>query len=82
MSKVAIFLSAGQLALPAQSKHGKRNTHGLTTGDYRRLLSQLSQRPSSQRAFLRKLLRRALSTGAPARFPVTSRDVHNPVNPS
>jgi len=59
-----------------------RNTNGLTTEHYRRLLSELRLRPPSQRAFLRKLLSRALATGAPTHSPAVSHAVPNPVNPS
>jgi hypothetical protein len=41
-----------------------------TTADFRRLLSEMRLRPPSQRAFLRKLLKRAAVTGAPMASPV------------
>jgi hypothetical protein len=52
-----------------------------TTSDYRRILSDLRLRPPSQRAFLRKLLKRALLTGAPTVFPAVNRVVPDHVSP-
>jgi len=43
-----------------------------TTRDYRRLLANLRLRPSSQRAFLRRLLKRAAANGVTIEFPVQS----------
>jgi hypothetical protein len=44
----------------------------MTTDDYRRLLSELQLRPPSQRAFLRKFLKRAAASAIPVTFPVTT----------
>jgi hypothetical protein len=82
MSKVMTTFGEAPLALPVQYKNRKHNPCGWTTSDYRRLLSELRLRPLSQRAFLRKLLNRALANGAHTEFPVTNRVVPDPVSPS
>ena len=82
MSKVVTFSKADCFYLPEPDMRGKRNAHGLSTADFRRLLSELRLRPPSQRAFLRKLLSRALATGAPINFPVVDHAVHDPVGPT
>jgi hypothetical protein len=61
MSKVIAISGTDGLTLPQQNKNGKQNSQGLSTSDYRRLLSQLSLRPPTQRAFMRKLLTRAIA---------------------
>jgi len=43
-----------------------------TTAQYRKLLSEMRLRPASQRAFLRKLLKRAAVNGAIIEFPVAA----------
>jgi hypothetical protein len=43
-----------------------------TTRDYRRLLADLRLRPSSQRAFLRRFLKRAAVNGVTIEFPAQS----------
>jgi hypothetical protein len=68
--------------LPAPDMGKRRNAHGLSTDDFRRILTDLEQRPPSQRVFLRKLLHRALANGAPTKFPVTPHAVPDPVSPS
>jgi hypothetical protein len=60
----------------------RRNGNGLTTDHYRRLLAELKLRPPSHRAFLRKLLSRAILTGGPKHFPVITHAVFDPVSPS
>jgi hypothetical protein len=60
----------------------RRNGNGLTTDHYRRLLAELKLRPPSQRAYLRKLLSQAISTGRPTHFPVITHAVFDPVSPS
>jgi hypothetical protein len=82
MAKVISFYENDSLSLPAPDMAKKRNFQGLSTADFRRLLSELNRRPPSQRAFLRKLLSRAIANGAPTDFPVASRVVHDPVGPS
>jgi hypothetical protein len=82
MSKVIVMNETGGLILSAVDKSKKRNSQGLSTSDFRRILSDLRQRPPSQRAFLRKLLSRALATGAPTYFPVVNHAVPDPVHPS
>jgi hypothetical protein len=67
-------------SLPAPDMNKKRNALGMSTDDFRRILSDLRHRPPSQRVFLRKLLRRALASGA--KFPVVNPVVPDPVCPS
>jgi hypothetical protein len=68
--------------LPAPDMGKKRNAQGLSTNDFRQILSDLRDRPASQSAFLRKLLHRAIADGASSEFPVTSHVVPDPVSPS
>jgi hypothetical protein len=68
--------------LPAPDWSKKRNAQGLSTEDFRQILSDLRQRPTSQSAFLRKLLQRAIANGASTKFPVTNLAVPDPVSPS
>jgi hypothetical protein len=82
MSKVDTIFGAAPPSLPGPGNINRQNAHGLTTSDYRRRLSELRLRPPSQRALLRKLLNRALFTGAHTEFPVTNRAVPYPVSPS
>jgi hypothetical protein len=81
MAKVIALSGTDRLSSPEQDENKKRNPQGLTTADFRRLLSEPSLRPPSQRALLRKLLKRAIASGAPANFPVTNHVVRNPVSP-
>jgi hypothetical protein len=67
---------------PMQNSRLEQDANSRTTDHYRRILSELKLRPPSQRAFLRKLLHRALATGAPTGFPVVTHAVPNPVSPS
>lgn len=82
MSKLIPVSSTGCLSLPEPDENKKRNLQGLSTADFRRLLTELRHRPPSQRAFLRKLLKRAIASGAPVHFPVPHHAVHNPVYPT
>jgi hypothetical protein len=82
MPKVIALSRTDSFSLPLLDRQTKRKTHGLSTADFRRLLSELKSRPPSQRAFLRKLLSRAIANGAPTRFPVTNHAVPDPVVPS
>ena len=82
MSKVIVMAQTDCLYLPVPDGFQKRNAQGLSTGDFRRILTQLKHRPPSQRAFLRKLLSRALATGAPTHFPAVHHVVPDPVHPS
>jgi hypothetical protein len=70
------------LSLAVPDRFKKRNTQGLSTSDFRRILTDLKHRPPSQRAFLRKLLSRAIAAGAPTHFPVASHVVPDPEVPS
>jgi len=79
MSKVIAIPSPEHL-LAVTGKVRKYPHAVRTTGDYRRMLSELRLRPPSQREFLRKLLTRALPAG-PKQFPVVTLVVH-PAEPS
>ena len=81
MSKVIAISGSDCKYLP---EHGNqiRNLQGFSTSEVRRLLSDLSLRPHSQRAVLRRLLRRAMAAGPRKEFPVTSHAVPDPVGPS
>jgi len=70
------------LTLPVPDRFKKRNAQGLSTNDFRRILTDLKHRPPSQRAFLRELLSRAIATGAPTHFPEVSHVVPDPEVPS
>jgi hypothetical protein len=78
MSNVIVIPGTESLRLPPIDPRKKRNAQGLSTSDFRRLLTQLKHQPPSQRAFLRKLLRRAIATGAPTNFPVVHHVVRTP----
>jgi len=82
MSKVVTRSGGNLLAFSVEAKNGKRNPHTLTTADYRRLLSELRLLPPSQRAFLRKLLNRALANTARTEFLEASHVVPDPAGPS
>jgi hypothetical protein len=82
MSKVITFRGTDCLSLPVPDMRTRRNAQGLSTADFRRLLSELKHRPPSQRAFLRKLLSRAIATRAPIGFPAVNHAVRDPVSPS
>jgi len=60
----------------------RRNVNGLATEHDRSLLKELKLRPPSERAFLRKLLSRAIATGSPTHFPAITHAVFDPVSPS
>jgi hypothetical protein len=79
MSKV-IAISSREHFLAQSGKDRKYPLDIRTTADYRRMLSELRLRPPSQRAFLRKLLTRAMPM-APKQFPVATHVVH-PAEPS
>jgi hypothetical protein len=64
MSPVDCFPSGSEAAC-AQRCSGSRST-----SDYRRLLSEMRLRPASQRAFLRRFLKRAAANGVLIAFPV------------
>lgn len=81
MSKVIVISHTDELTLPEENKNQKRNSRGLSTSDYRRLLSQLRLRPPTQRAFLRRLLTRAIAAGTSKGLPVTHHVVV-PVDPT
>ena len=82
MSKVIPISGSDCQYLPEHGNRKIRNLQGLSTTEVRRLLSDLSLRPHSQRAVLRRLLRRALAAGPATEFPVTNHAVPDPVGPS
>jgi len=82
MSKVIVLHEVGSFVLPTMEASKRRNAQGLSTSDFRRILTDLRHRPPSQREFLRRLLHRALATGAPTEFPVVNHAVPDPVLPS
>jgi hypothetical protein len=82
MSKATEMDEIDCFSLPVQDLNKKRNAQGLSTDDFRRLLSELERRPPSDRVFLRKLLHRAIASGTPAKFPVLNHVVPDPVGPS
>ena len=82
MSKVVVISGSLQDSSPDGIVTRSLNRNGLTTEHYRRLLSELGLRPPLQRAFLRKLLSRALATGAATHLPAVHHAVPDPVSPS
>ena len=82
MAKLNTIPGALYLPLPELSKSKRQFSRNLTTADYRRILSELKLRPPTQRAFLRKLLTRALATGALNDLPAPNHVVDDPVVPS
>ena len=70
MSKLISITDTGRFA-PDRSGLPRRIGPAVRrTADYRKMLSNMRLRPPSQRAFLKKLLLRAMLTGAPYEFPV------------
>lgn len=77
MSNVT-FIS--RMSRPGIESRYSRAKRGLwTTADCRRFLTELKLRPATQRAFLRRLLQRAMANGVQTDFPVTSLAVRDPV---
>jgi hypothetical protein len=74
-----INLSSEPTRQTLSCRHEAHNFKGWTTSDFRRLLSDLQQRPRSHRAFLRKLLRRAAASSMPIGFPVANHADRDPV---
>jgi hypothetical protein len=70
MSNVIEFSQARRTFNPAPAAHMRRVVPIRTTDDYRRMLSDMRLRPSSQREFLRRFLKRAAANGVPLEFPV------------
>ena len=72
MSRVIEFSEGrGRMYVP-EARVSRRANRARTTRDYRRLLANLRLRPSSQRAFLRRFLKRAAANGVTIDFPVQS----------
>jgi hypothetical protein len=82
VTKVITVPTSDRLPFPELGKSKRRHAQGWTTADFRRTLSELNLRPPSQRAFLRKLLNRALFHGANKEFLVPNHSVRDPVSPS
>ena len=82
MTRVIAVPASGRLPFPELGKSKGRHAQGWTTADFRRTLSELNLRPPSQRAFLRKLLNRALLHGENNEFPVPNHSVRDPISPS
>ena len=70
MSNLIEFSQIHLLSDPEASRAPYVPAKKRTTSDYRKLLSEMRQRPASQRAFLRKLLKSAAANGASIEFPV------------
>jgi hypothetical protein len=71
MSKVIEISEARGLFYVPEVPPSRRACRLRTTRDYRRFLADLRLRPSSQRAFLRRFLKRA-ANGVTIEFPVQS----------
>jgi hypothetical protein len=82
MTKVRPISGVTLWLFAAPGKISKPCAKGLTTSDYRRILSELRLRPPTQRAFLRRLLTRAIAGSATNDLPVTIPVVHDPVGPA
>jgi hypothetical protein len=72
MTKVIEISEARGLQCVPEVPVSRRAHQMKTTRDYRRLLVDLRLRPSSQRAFLRRFLKRAAANGVTIKFPVQS----------
>ena len=70
MSNIVEFSQIHLLSDPEASHAPYVPAKKRTTSDYRKLLSEMRQRPASQRAFLRRLLKRAAANGVITDFPV------------
>jgi hypothetical protein len=79
MSKVIDFSQMYLLADPDMSRAPLAPAKRKTTSDYRKLLSEMRLRPASQRAFLRRFLKRAASNGVTVDFPVAAPRSTDPV---
>jgi hypothetical protein len=80
MSKLIAITEASRCNQTSSGLYERAQRAGFRTADYRRMLSEMGMRPPSQRAFLKKLLKRAAITGAALEFPVTTHVAHNPVD--
>lgn len=78
MSKVVSISEMSRFSPPPERPVLRGTARPRTTTDYRRLLTEMRLRPPSQRAFLRKFLKRAAATGVPMVFPVTTHVVFAP----
>ena len=80
MSKLIPITDASRFCPDRSGLPGRTKRPAFRTVDYRRMLTEMRLRPPSQRAFLKKLLKRAALTGAAQEFPVTLHAVGNPVD--
>jgi hypothetical protein len=80
MSKLIAITEASRFNQTSSGLHERAKHAGFHTADYRRMLSAMRWRPPSQRAFLKKLLKRAAVSGAALEFPVTTHVALNPVD--
>jgi hypothetical protein len=70
MSNVIQFATPSRSSQPSPAGRNVTFSSARTTADYRRLLSELRLRPATQRAFLRKFLKRAAANGVLVTFSV------------
>lgn len=75
MTKIVPITDASRLAPDRGGLPGRAEHRAFRTSDYRKVLSEMRMRPPSQRAFLKKLLKRAAITGAIHEFPVPNHAV-------
>lgn len=80
MNKLVSITDASRFAPDRSGFHGRVKRVAVRTTDYRKMLSEMRQRPPSQRAFLKKLLKRAALTGAAYKFPVPNHAAPNLVD--
>ena len=78
MSKVISISQMSRYWAASPKTVAMQKSRSMATDDYRRLLSELQLLPPSQRAFLRKFLKRAAASGMPVTFPVTTLAVVTP----
>ena len=78
MSKVISISQMSRYSAASLKTVAMQKSRSMNTDDYRRLLSELQLLPPSQRAFLRKFLKRAAASGMPVTFPVTTLAVVTP----
>jgi hypothetical protein len=80
MSKLISITHASRFAPDRSGLPTRINRTAFRTADYRKMLSEMRMRPPSQRAFLKKLLKRAALAGVSYEFPVTNHAVLNLVD--
>jgi len=80
MNKLVSITDASRFAPDRSGLPGRIKRATVRTVDYRKMLSEMRQRPPSRRAFLRKLLKRAALIGATHEFPVANHAALNLVD--